>query len=121
MYQNHLYVLIDDGTYSTGVQLAALLKYHDRATVIGQKTAGIANYCNAYQFVQYELPNTKTHGIIPVFKVPLAIKLSEKEGVVPHYNVKSTIKEAVQNKDTDLNFTLKLIEQKNYKHTHKTK
>jgi hypothetical protein len=121
MYKNQLYVLIDDGTYSTGVQLAALLKYHNRATIIGQKTSGIANYCNAYQFIQYTLPNTKTYGIIPVFKVPLAIKLSDKEGVNPDYNIKSTISEVVQNKDIELNFTLKLIEQKNYKHSHKLK
>lgn len=121
IYKSQLYVLIDDGTYSTGVQLASLLKYHKRAEIIGQTTGGIANYCNAYQFVEYELPNTKTSGIIPIFKVPLAVNLSNEKGVVPDYSISPTIHDIVKGKDVELDFTLELIHKKNYKHTYKHK
>ncbi len=114
IYRNQLYVLIDDGTYSTGVQLASILKYHKRAKIIGQTTGGIANYCNAYQFVEYILPNTRTNGIIPIFKVPLAVNLSDKQGVVPDYTVSSTIHDIVEGNDAQLDFTLKLIRQQDY-------
>ncbi len=121
IYRNHLYVLIDDGTYSTGVQLASLLKYHERAEIIGQTTGGIANYCNAYQFVEYILPNTETSGIIPIFKVPLAVNLSDEDGVIPDHVIIPTIHDIVKGKDVQLNFTLKLISEKDYQHSYKNK
>ncbi|MCP4521473.1 MAG: hypothetical protein GY827_07245 [Cytophagales bacterium] len=111
IYKNNLYVLVNDGSYSTSIQLAALLQYHKRAAIVGKNTGGIANYCNAYHFVQYSLPNTHTSGIIPIFKVPLGVELSDTKGIIPDYYVPNTIQDVIQEKDVQLEFILEKIEE----------
>lgn len=111
-FSGNVYILINGSTYSTASDFSALMHSKGLATFIGEETGGgYRGNSGDYEF-EFVLPNSKIR-----FNAPLAQYLTnvtyEPEnygrGVIPDHIVKPMIENLIQEADTELDFTLKLI------------
>ena len=71
---------------------------------------------NGHTPIEYELPNTKIKTQFSIVNleqdVPKKASQIFGRGIIPDHEVKQTLEDFLQNKDTQFEYTLKLIEQK---------
>ncbi len=109
-FRNKPYILINGNCFSTTGHFCALVKENNLGIFIGDETGGTYT-CNDFS-KSYKLDNT---GLI--LRVPTRIvkttanTLTNKHGIIPDHQVVPTIDHYLNNTDTVLNYTLKLIEQ----------
>ena len=105
-----MYVLINGYSFSASSLLAANLHGINRAVFIGEETGGGYNKCTAGIIPLLTLPETRVKLRLPLIKIaPAKTRDLEGRGVLPDYPVTPTLSHIVNNKDTELDFTLKLI------------
>lgn len=109
-YNGDLYVLINGYSFSASSLLAANLHGINRAVFIGEETGGGYNKCTAGIIPLVTLPETRVKLRLPLIKIaPAKTRDLEGRGVFPDYKVLPTLDDLLSNKDSELDFTLKLI------------
>jgi len=115
-FKGQIYLLISPRIASAGSLFASLVAGNTNAVTIGEETMGGYYGHNGHTPIEYELPNTKIKTQFSI--VNLEQDVPEKShqifgrGIIPDYEVKQTFDDFMQNKDTQFEYTLKLINQK---------
>lgn len=113
-YTGDLYVLINGYSFSASSLLAANLYGIKRGIFIGEETGGGYNKCTAGIIPLVTLPETRVKLRLPLIKIaPAKTRDLEGWGVLPDYHVMPELNDLLNKKDTELNFTLKLITEGN--------
>jgi len=95
-------------------EFAAVTHYLKRATFIGEETWGAYYSNNSGTFVIVTLPNSRLNVGIPMLAYYTAVKdyPAPDRGIIPDYEVRSTVQDILNGKDAVLDFTLQLINPK---------
>jgi C-terminal processing protease CtpA/Prc len=111
-YSGKVYILINGSSFSVTSEFASVAHYLKRAKFIGEETGGGYYGDNSGTFVIVTLPNSRLNVGIPMLAYYTAVKNYPfaDRGIIPDYEVKPPIEDILNNKDTVLTFTLKLIE-----------
>jgi C-terminal processing protease CtpA/Prc len=113
-FKGQLYLLIDEGVASAASHFASLVKAYARnATIVGVETVGGYYGHNGHMPFVYQLPNskikTKFSIVYVVQDAPYKPDQGEGRGIIPHYEVWQSFEDFMQNKDTQMEFVMKLI------------
>ncbi|MFB9079551.1 S41 family peptidase [Flavobacterium procerum] len=115
-FKGQIYLLISPRIASAGSLFASLVAGNTKAIVIGEETMGGYFGHNGHTPIEYELPNTKIKTQFSIVNLEQDVPKKSNQifgrGVIPDYEVKQTFEDFLQNRDTQLEYTLKLIEQK---------
>jgi hypothetical protein len=111
-FQGKLYVLINGASGSQAAVAASLLKGNGRAVFIGEESGGTMEGITARYGAGLVLPNTKIRVHFGLLKTSNAVAYTKGRGVEPDYPVIPKIDDVLKGVDTELNFTLGLIEAK---------
>lgn len=110
VYKNNLYVLISGSTFSGGAEFASMIKMTKRGVFVGEETGGAyeGNVSSYNQTVK--LPNTKIKIDIPIVHYQIDVEPKIKgRGVMPDFEVPQTFEDYLNNINSKLEFTKKLI------------
>ncbi|WP_435353390.1 S41 family peptidase [Emticicia sp. SJ17W-69] len=111
MFGGNVYVLVNEGTFSTAVYLAAHLKNQQVGTFIGTICGGAADGSSAGDFTSFTLPNTKFTVNLPLLKINYnAIKELQ---LVPDHEIHQSFTDFLQGEDSVLDFAKGLIKSSN--------
>ena len=112
-FTGKVFVLIDDKSFSTTTEFCAVTHYNKRAKFVGRETGG--GYCGNTSGDDFmlTLPGTKIRVFIPLIKYYVAVEGDCGGGIKPDYPLKENISDVITNKDSDLLFTLDLINRSN--------
>lgn len=113
-YKGKLYLLIDERVASAGAHMASLVKAYARnVTIVGVETTGGYYYHNGHMPLVYELPNSKIKSKFSIVHVEqdAVVKADQPEGrgIIPDYTVWPSFTDFMQNRDTQMEYVLKLI------------
>ena len=113
-FSGAIYVLIGRKSFSTTAEFCAIAHSNKRATFIGEETGGGYSSINGGDMMEMILPNTGVKLMIPMRKYLIAVKGDKHKGrgAIPDYSVTPTITEFLAGIDTEMKFTLDLINQK---------
>jgi C-terminal processing protease CtpA/Prc len=107
LFTGKVYVLVNEGTFSTAVYLAAHLKNQQIGTCIGSTCGGAADGSSAGDFTSFTLPNTKFTVNLPLLKINYnAIKAFQ---LTPDYEIHQSYADFLQGEDGVLDFVKDLI------------
>lgn len=111
-FRGQLYLLADQRVASAASHLASLIKSYTNAIVIGKETVGGYYEHNGHLPLVYELPNT---GIQTGFSIVHVIQDAQNlpdqkkgQGIVPHYEIRLTNQEFLDQSDVYLRKALEL-------------
>jgi len=109
-FAGNVYILTDDETFSAAADFSTIAKYNNRATFIGEETAGTTNG-NSSGFIMYtRSPNTGVFFGYPVIRYTTAVEgLTFGRGVMPDYPIHPTVADLNQQNDVELKLALDLI------------
>jgi len=109
-----IYLLISPQVASAGSLFAAMVAGNKNTTVIGEETLGGYYGHNGHTNLGYILPKSKIETFFSVVNleqdVPKKANQIYNRGVIPDINVTQTFEDYLKQKDTQMEFTLKLIE-----------
>lgn len=115
-FKGQIYLLISPRIASAGSLFAALVAGNTNATIIGEETMGGYYGHNGHTPVEYELPNTKIKTQFSIVNLEQDAPKKPNQifgrGIIPDHEVKQTFEDFMQNKDTQFEYVLKLIDQK---------
>ncbi|SEW29111.1 Peptidase family S41 [Chitinophaga sp. YR573] len=116
-FKGKLYLLIDEEVASAGSHLASLVKAYARnVTIVGVETVGGYYGHNGHMTSIYELPHskikTKFSIVYVVQDAPVKPDQPEGRGIIPDYTVWPSFSDFMQNRDTQMEYVLKLIAEK---------
>ena len=114
-YKGKLYLLINEGVASAASHFASLVKAYARnVTIVGVETMGGYYVHNGHIALVYELPDseikTKFSVVFVVQDAPVRPDQPVGRGIIPDYEVWQRLDDFLANKDTQMEFILKLIE-----------
>ena len=106
-FKGKVFLLTGIATFSSGTELAMLIKDFELGEIIGQETGGIpTGYGDRFNF---ELPNTKT-------KVSVSYKWSlrpsgidDDRGVIPDIILKPSLQNLLSDKDFEMDYVINMI------------
>jgi len=106
-FNGHLYVLTSIETFSSGTQLAALIKDYHLGKIIGQETGGIPTcYGDHFDFV---LPNTKTNCRVSYKWSLRPSGVDDNRGVIPDIILIPSLADILLDKDKEMDFAHNFI------------
>lgn len=112
-FAGKLYLLIDEPVGSAASHFASLIRAYSNATIVGVETIGGYYAHNGHIAVEYVLPNSKIKTGFSIVHVEQdAIKLRSQpvgRGVIPDYEVYQSFPDFINNRDTQMQYVLKLI------------
>ena len=113
-FEGDVYVLMHGRSASTTAEFTAATHFHKRATFIGEESGGAYHGGHGGDFANLRLPNTQITVEIPLTKYVMNSSEDRymNRGTLPDYEVSNTVQDFLDLKDTQLEFVLKLIEQK---------
>ena len=111
-FKGNLYVLTSGATGSAAAVVSSILRNSKRATFIGEETGGAMDGPTALNVSILILPNTKIKVEIPHIREELDVESTHGRGVTPDYSVEESKQDLVNGRDAQLEFTLKLIDNK---------
>jgi len=115
-YKNKLFVLVNGATGSAAAIFADLIRVNRKdAVFVGEESGGDMQGPVSGNGADMTLPNTKITVDIPWIKRVIDLNGYQNPvgyGIRPDYSVPSSLKDLVDNKDTELNFILALIKKK---------
>ncbi|SFD87383.1 Peptidase family S41 [Chitinophaga sp. CF118] len=116
-FKGKLYLLIDEEVASAASHLASLVKAYARnVTIVGVETVGGYYGHNGHMALIYELPHskikTKFSIVYVVQDAPVKPDQPEGRGIIPDHTVWTTFSDFMQNRDTQMEYVLKLIAEK---------
>lgn len=111
-FKGNLYVLINGGSFSNSGIVSSCLQANERATFIGQETGGNPNVIAGY-IKDISLPNTKIQIQIPTKQFVITDKAKNNgRGLLPTHIIEPNLTDIINNTDTELEYTIKLINKK---------
>lgn len=115
-FKGQIYLLISPRIASAGSLFASLVAGNTNAITIGEETMGGYFGHNGHTPIEYELPNTKIKTTFSIVNLEQDVPKKSNQifghGVIPDYEVKQSFDDFMQNKDTQFEYTLKLINKK---------
>ncbi|MEV4884692.1 peptidase S41 [Chitinophaga ginsengisegetis] len=116
-FKGKLYLLIDEEVASAASHLASLVKAYARnVTIVGVETVGGYYVHNGHMPLIYELPHSKIKTKFSIVYVeqdaPVKPDQPEGRGIIPHHTVWPSFSDFMQNRDTQMEYVLKLIAEK---------
>lgn len=115
-FKGQIFLLISPRIASAGSLFASLVAGNTNAIVIGEETMGGYFGHNGHTPIEYELPNTKIKTQFSIVNLEQDVPKKPNQifgrGVIPDHNVSQTLEDFMQNKDTQFEYTLKLINTK---------
>jgi hypothetical protein len=108
IFGGNIYVLTNEGTFSTAVYLAAHLKNQENITLIGTTCGGAADGSSAGEFTSFTLPNTQFTISLPLLKINY--NTTNDLHLKPTFEVKQTYIDFLAGEDSILKFAKSLIE-----------
>ncbi len=110
-FKGKVYVLISGRSFSGSGECTSIIHYQKKAVFIGEE-CGAGYYGNTSGFMpRLTLPNTKIQVRIPMLRYTMAVSdYPSDRGIIPDYPVSPTIEDLLEDRDTVMEFTLKLIE-----------
>ena len=114
-FKGKVYVLTNGASFSVTAEFAAVTHFLKRATFIGEETGGGYYGNNSGTFVIVTLPNSRLNVGIPMLAYYTAVSgyPYRDRGVVPDHEVKPTVNDMLSARDVVLEYTLRMIHQKN--------
>jgi hypothetical protein len=107
LFNGKVYVLTSIETFSSGTQLAALIKDYRLGKIIGQETGGIPTcFGDHFDFV---LPNTKTNVRVSYKWSLRPSGVDDNRGVIPDIILNPSLMDILTDKDKEMNYTLNYI------------
>ncbi len=108
-----IYLLISPQVASAGSLFAAMVAGNENTIVIGEETLGGYYGHNGHTPIGYILPKSKIETFFSVVNleqdVPKKANQRYNRGIIPDINVTQTYEDYILQKDTQMDFTLKLI------------
>lgn len=116
-FKGKLYLLINENVASAASHFASLVKaYVQNVTIVGVETVGGYYRHNGHTPLVYELPNSKIKTQFSIVNLvqdaPKKDNQPDGHGIMPDYEVWPSLDDFFQQKDTQMEFTLKLIKMK---------
>lgn len=112
----NIYLLISPSVASAGSLFAAMVAGNENTTVIGEETTGGYYGHNGHTPMGYVLPKSKIVTEFFVENIEQDVPSKENQlynrGIIPDYDIPQTVDDFLNNKDTQMEFVLKLIEKK---------
>lgn len=113
-FKGKLYLLIDENVASAASHLASLVKaYAHNLTIVGVETVGGYYYHNGHIPMIYELPHSKIKTQFSIVSVtqdaPVKPDQPEGRGIIPDHTVWPSFSDFMQNRDTQMEYVLRLI------------
>ncbi len=115
-FKGNVYILISGKTYSGGSEFASIAKSNSEAIFIGEETGGGFYGQTSGSYVFLLLPNTQMEVRIPLLKFATTFESKDipfGHGVIPDYKIEQSYEDFIKGIDTEMEFTLRLIEGKN--------
>lgn len=116
-FKGQIYLLVNPKVASAASLFAALVAGNTNAIIVGQETSGGYYGHNGHSPMAYILPNSKIKYHFSIVNLKQDVPIKEKQpfgrGVIPDYNIEQTLPDFLNNKDTQMEYLLKLIETKN--------
>jgi hypothetical protein len=110
-FAGNVYFLIDGGSGSSTTEFSAIAHSNRRGVFVGEETGGTYYGNNSGTMPNLTLPNTGIVVVVPLFQfVMAASNVPNDRGIVPDYSVTHTVADFVAGVDTELAFTLDLIQ-----------
>lgn len=109
-FTGKLYILAGGVTYSGGAEFSSLVRYNREAIFVGEEAGG-GYYGNTSGYsMTLTLPHSKVRVEIPIVRFVLDVSgQPEGTGALPDYPVQPEIGQFLQGIDTELTFTIGLI------------
>lgn len=115
-FKGQIYLLISPRIASAGSLFGSLVAGNTNAITIGEETMGGYFGHNGHTPIEYELPNTKIKTQFSIVNLDQDVPKKPNQifgrGIIPDHEVQQTYEDFMQNKDTQFEYTLKLIDQK---------
>ncbi|WOD44042.1 S41 family peptidase [Hwangdonia lutea] len=112
-FKGTMYVLINGNSFSASSLLSTHLKANKRATFVGEETGGAYNGTVAGIYKLYQLPTSKLKLRMGLMQIEAPQKQHpDGYGVKPNVEIKPTINDRKLKIDTELDWVLKAIENK---------
>lgn len=113
-FKGKVYLLINENVASAASHFASLVKaYVQNVTIVGVETVGGYYRHNGHSPLVYELPNSRIKTQFSIVNLvqdaPKKDNQPEGHGIIPDYEVWPSLEDFFQHKDTQMEFTLKLI------------
>jgi len=107
LFKGNIYVLTGIETFSSGTQLAMLIKDYKLGKIIGQETGGIPTcYGDHFDFV---LPNTKTNCRVSYKWSLRPGGVDDNRGVIPDIILIPSLADKLPDNDKEMDYVLNLI------------
>lgn len=107
-YKGRVYVLTDGASFSTAGHLASLIKYHKLGTFIGEESGGGAVVTDAGKSITLKNTRLRVYYATSVFKTAVD-GLPAGQGVIPDYEVRSSLLDYLSGNDPQLQKAVELI------------
>jgi hypothetical protein len=110
LFDGQIYLLTSGKTNSAASVFSSALAYFRNAIVIGEETGGGFYGATAGSSKKTTTPNVKLNLLIP--KIRLLINVTGQPagtGLLPAYQITQTYEDFMDDKDTEMNFALKMI------------
>ncbi len=107
LFTGNLFVLVNEGTFSAAVYMAAHLKNQNKGIFIGSTCGGAADGSSAGKFTSFTLPNTKFTISLPLLKINY--NATKETKLTPDHQIQQSFLEFLQGEDAALNYTKNLI------------
>ncbi|MCE7747095.1 MAG: hypothetical protein GPJ51_01770 [Candidatus Heimdallarchaeota archaeon] len=106
-FEGDLFILIDGGSFSAACELLTTCHRFQRAKFVGEETRGAFIGNTSGLMANVRLPNSKLIIRIPMFRYMMPVSQENNHrGITPDYEIKSSIEDIVDGKDTALKYTL---------------
>lgn len=115
IFRGNLYILCSGKTYSGGSEFVSIAKSYSKAIIIGEETGGGFYGQTSGSYVQLLLPNSQLKVRIPLLKFYTTFtsdRIPFGRGVIPDFEVAPTFEDYINGTDSELEFTLRLINKK---------
>lgn len=110
LFKGKILLLTGIETFSSGTELAMLIKDYNLGKIIGQETGGIPT-CYGDRF-DFELPNTKIEVGVSYKWSLRPSGVDDNRGVIPDIILNPSLLDILSGKDIEMDYTLSLIKEK---------
>ncbi|MEO8150376.1 MAG: S41 family peptidase [Bacteroidia bacterium] len=113
-FSGNIYVLINGACFSTTCECLSMIYSYTKSFFIGEESGGGYYGNNSGPTPDMTLPNTKIRIEIPLMKYVMAAKEYQykDQGLIPEHKVVPTIQQRISDKDPELEFAKKIIDEK---------
>lgn len=114
-FHGNTYLMISPAVASAGSLFASMVAGNENTRVVGEETMGGYYGHNGHNSLGYVLPNSKIHSSFFMDNieqdVPVKTNQFRNRGIIPDYDVPQSYEDFLENKDTQMEFVLGLIEE----------